>query len=134
MGLIPWRVVRVFASLPLLLADVIIFIPPNKTHTVGQPISVLDARMLIFLIGTARILHYKRLSRSLRAKAGLPPLVDENDLPDPMYDPNHVQVLSDEQQQDLHDCKIDALAHRYMHPRIFPQSSGAEVHAQPNVV
>lgn len=38
----------------------------------------------------------------LRAKAGLPALYDEDDLPDPIYDPNHVHVLTEIQQRDLH--------------------------------
>ncbi|KAH8830932.1 hypothetical protein DL96DRAFT_1594868 [Flagelloscypha sp. PMI_526] len=43
-----------------------------------------------------RIWHYKLLTRKLRKKAGLPPLLDEDDLPDPMYDPNY------RQQKELH--------------------------------
>lgn len=38
----------------------------------------------------------------LRAKAGLPELYDADDLPDPVYDPNYVHVLTEEQQIDLH--------------------------------
>jgi hypothetical protein len=38
----------------------------------------------------------------LREKAGLPQLFDEDDLPDPEYDPNYVHVLTDEEQKDLH--------------------------------
>ncbi|KAI5124945.1 hypothetical protein M0805_007372 [Coniferiporia weirii] len=49
-----------------------------------------------------RIWRYKRLTRSLRKKAGLPVLYDEDDLPDPMYDPNYVHVLSDKEQKELH--------------------------------
>ncbi|KAF5387704.1 hypothetical protein D9615_000499 [Tricholomella constricta] len=36
------------------------------------------------------IWHYKRKTRKLRTKAGLPQLFDEDDLPDPKYDPNYV--------------------------------------------
>lgn len=38
----------------------------------------------------------------LRAKAGLPKLFDEDDLPDPAYDPNYVHVLNDKEQKFLH--------------------------------
>ncbi|KAF7977456.1 hypothetical protein HWV62_3635 [Athelia sp. TMB] len=49
-----------------------------------------------------KIWHYKRRTRQLREKAGLPQLYDEDDLPDPAYDPNYVHVLSDQEQADLH--------------------------------
>jgi len=49
-----------------------------------------------------KIWHYKRRTRLLREKAGLPQLYDEDDLPDPAYDPNYVHVLSDKEQADLH--------------------------------
>jgi hypothetical protein len=48
------------------------------------------------------IWYYKRLSRKLRRKAGLPELYDNDDLPDPVFDPNYVHVLTDEQQSELH--------------------------------
>ncbi|KLO18050.1 hypothetical protein SCHPADRAFT_135198 [Schizopora paradoxa] len=57
------------------------------------------------VIDTYRILkiwRYKKLTRRLRKKARLPELYDEDDLPDPMYDPNYVHVLTDKQQKDLH--------------------------------
>lgn len=38
----------------------------------------------------------------LRKSAGLPPLYDVDDLPDPMYDPGYVHVLTDKEQLDLH--------------------------------
>jgi hypothetical protein len=34
--------------------------------------------------------------------AGLPQLFDEDDLPDPFYDPNYVHVLTEVEQKDLH--------------------------------
>lgn len=49
-----------------------------------------------------RIWRCKNLTRKLRQKAGLPLLYDEDDLPDPMYDPNYVHVLSDEQEKEIH--------------------------------
>ncbi|KAF7968425.1 hypothetical protein HWV62_30583 [Athelia sp. TMB] len=49
-----------------------------------------------------KIWHYKRRTRQLREKAGLPQLYDEDDLPDPAYDPNYVHVLNDQEQADLH--------------------------------
>ena len=53
-------------------------------------------------LGIAKIWHYKRKTRKCRAKAGLPQLYDEDDLPDPAYDPNYVHVLSEKEQADLH--------------------------------
>ncbi|KAL5508277.1 hypothetical protein ACEPAH_5896 [Sanghuangporus vaninii] len=49
-----------------------------------------------------RIWHYKKLTRKLRKKANLPELFDEDDLPDPIYDPNYVHVLTEKQERDLH--------------------------------
>ncbi|KAG8925645.1 hypothetical protein FRC01_009883 [Tulasnella sp. 417] len=49
-----------------------------------------------------KIWYYKRLTRRLRRKAGLEELVDEDDLPDPYYNPDYVHVLTDEQQDELH--------------------------------
>ncbi|KIO32803.1 hypothetical protein M407DRAFT_66291 [Tulasnella calospora MUT 4182] len=49
-----------------------------------------------------KIWYYKRLTRQLRKKAGLPELADEDDLPDPAYNPDYVHVLTDEQQDELH--------------------------------
>jgi len=48
------------------------------------------------------IWYFKRKTRQLRKARGLPPLLDEDDLPDPVYDPNYVQVLTDTEQRDLH--------------------------------
>ncbi|EIN10431.1 hypothetical protein PUNSTDRAFT_99948 [Punctularia strigosozonata HHB-11173 SS5] len=45
---------------------------------------------------------YKRKTRKLRKKAGLPDLYDEDDLPDPKYDVNYVHVLTEKQQRTLH--------------------------------
>ncbi|KAF8826840.1 hypothetical protein HHX47_DHR5000618 [Lentinula edodes] len=60
------------------------------------PFRVLDTYRI------SKIYSYKRRTRELRAKAGLPQLFDEDDLPDPVYDPNYVHVLTDEEQKDLH--------------------------------
>jgi hypothetical protein len=49
-----------------------------------------------------KIWYYKRRTRKLRKKAGLPELYDKDDLPDPVFDPNHVRVLTDKQQYQLH--------------------------------
>ena len=48
-----------------------------------------------------RIWHYKRIVRKRRQQRGLPQLIDENDIPDPALDPNHVHVLDPRQQEDL---------------------------------
>ncbi|CAE6347069.1 unnamed protein product [Rhizoctonia solani] len=50
----------------------------------------------------AKIWHYRQVTRRLRRNAKLPALIDGNDLPDPVYNPNYVHVLSDKQQEDLH--------------------------------
>ncbi|ELU37730.1 hypothetical protein AG1IA_08244 [Rhizoctonia solani AG-1 IA] len=50
----------------------------------------------------AKIWHYRQVTRRLRRNAKLPALIDGNDLPDPVYNPNYVHVLSDRQQKDLH--------------------------------
>ncbi|KAF8205070.1 hypothetical protein BJ912DRAFT_840380 [Pholiota molesta] len=49
-----------------------------------------------------KIWTYKRRTTKLRKKAGLPELFDVDDLPDPVYDPNYVHVLTEEEQADLH--------------------------------
>ncbi|TCD68204.1 hypothetical protein EIP91_011376 [Steccherinum ochraceum] len=49
-----------------------------------------------------KIWYYKRRTRKLREKAGLPQLYDVDDLPDPVYDENYVHVLSEREQADLH--------------------------------
>ncbi|KAI0650754.1 hypothetical protein C8Q79DRAFT_1006990 [Trametes meyenii] len=49
-----------------------------------------------------KIWHYKRKIAKLRQKASLPELYDPDDLPDPVYDPNYIQVLTEDQQIDLH--------------------------------
>jgi len=48
------------------------------------------------------IWYYKRRTRKLRKKAGLPELYDKDDLPDPVYDPNYVHVLTDKEEHELH--------------------------------
>ncbi|KAF7352700.1 hypothetical protein MVEN_01235900 [Mycena venus] len=48
------------------------------------------------------IWYYKRRTRILRRKAGLPELFDVDDLPDPVYDSNYVHVLTDKEQKFLH--------------------------------
>lgn len=50
----------------------------------------------------SKIWYYKRLTRKLRKKAELPELYDKDDLPDPIFDPNYVHVLTDEQEYELH--------------------------------
>lgn len=71
------------------------------THTVSRTDSIA-AHYLPLGVGMGKILYYKRLTRKLRAQQGLPQLMDEDDLPDPMYDPDYVHVLSDKQQDELH--------------------------------
>jgi len=52
--------------------------------------------------GIWKIWMYKRKTIKLRVKADLPQLFDIDDLPDPVYDPNYVHVLTEEEQKDLH--------------------------------
>ncbi|KNZ81532.1 hypothetical protein J132_00498 [Termitomyces sp. J132] len=52
------------------------------------------------------IWHYKRKTRRLRLKAGIPLLYDEDDLPDPTYDPNYVHVLTEKEEKFLHRQQI----------------------------
>lgn len=82
-GLLPWRVIDTY----------------RKISCIAQ---CKDKVAYLHYLGILRIWHYKRLTRKLRSKAGLPLLYDEDDLPDPMYDPNYVHVLSDKQQETLH--------------------------------
>ncbi|KDR83644.1 hypothetical protein GALMADRAFT_56550 [Galerina marginata CBS 339.88] len=49
-----------------------------------------------------KIWRYKQKTIKLRKKAGLPQLFDVDDLPDPIYDPNFVHVLTEAEQEDLH--------------------------------
>jgi len=56
------------------------------------------------VMDTYRILiiwHYKRLDATLRRQQGLPPLENQDDLPDPDLDPNFTHVLTEKQQRDL---------------------------------
>ncbi|KAE9397111.1 hypothetical protein BT96DRAFT_996076 [Gymnopus androsaceus JB14] len=79
------------------------------------PSRVLDT------IRISKIYSYKRRTRELRAKAGLPQLFDEDDLPDPLYDPNYVHVLTDKEQKDLH--------RRMCHEQLsIPTPHGTETH------
>lgn len=48
------------------------------------------------------IWHYKRKTVKLRAQAGLEPLSNVDDLPDPAVDPNYHHVLTKEEQDHLH--------------------------------
>ncbi|KAF8238778.1 hypothetical protein L208DRAFT_1240824 [Tricholoma matsutake] len=47
------------------------------------------------------IWHYKRKTNKLRAQAGLEPLVNVDELPDPALDPNYRHVLTEEEQNHL---------------------------------
>lgn len=86
-GLLPWRVIDTY----------------RKISCIAQ---CKDVVAYLHYSGILKIWHYKRLTRKLRAKAGLPELYDEDDLPDPMYDPNYVHVLTDKQQEMLHYSEL----------------------------
>ena len=63
---------------------------------------LLAAAILTYSLGICKIWHYKRKVARLRKKAGLLELYDPDDLPDPVYDKNYVQVLTEKEQIDLH--------------------------------
>lgn len=52
--------------------------------------------------GVHKIWKYKKITIQRRRKAGLPDLYDNDDLPDPLYDQNHIHVLTEKEQADLH--------------------------------
>lgn len=81
-GLIPWRAIDTYRMC------FVITTRPQANDSV--------------VLGIGKIWYFKRLTRQLRRKAGLEELVDEDDLPDPMYNPDYVHVLTDEQQDELH--------------------------------
>ncbi|KAF8897634.1 hypothetical protein BD779DRAFT_1608183 [Infundibulicybe gibba] len=70
-----------------------------------------------------KIWYYKRRTKNLRAKAGLPQLFDIDDLPDPAYDPNYVHVLTDEEQQDLHRQQV-----KFQYHQTWYRAHGTETH------
>ncbi|KAG7449097.1 uncharacterized protein BT62DRAFT_963967 [Guyanagaster necrorhizus] len=70
-----------------------------------------------------KIWHYKRQSRNLRRKADLPPLFDEDDLPDPAYDPNYVHVLTEKEQNDLHRQQL-----KFQHHQTWYRPHGTATH------
>ncbi|SJL01855.1 uncharacterized protein ARMOST_05179 [Armillaria ostoyae] len=81
------------------------------------PSRVLDTYRVYF------IWHYKRRSRQLRRAAGLPPLFDEDDLPDPAYDPNYVHVLTVKEQDDLHRQQL-----KFKHHQTWYRPHGTATH------
>ncbi|KAL1675532.1 hypothetical protein EV122DRAFT_268164 [Schizophyllum commune] len=70
-----------------------------------------------------KIWRYKRLTRKLRKRAGLPTLFDEDDLPDPNYDPNYVHVLTPKQQTDLQRQQ-----RKFAHSQTWYRAHGTETH------
>ncbi|KAJ7068376.1 hypothetical protein C8F01DRAFT_1117949 [Mycena amicta] len=81
------------------------------------PSRVLDTYRILW------IWYYKRRTRRLRAKAGLPTLFDEDDLPDPAYDPNYVHVLTDKEQYFLHRQQVKFARHQTWY-----RAHGTETH------
>ncbi|KAF9008972.1 hypothetical protein BDQ17DRAFT_1422154 [Cyathus striatus] len=70
-----------------------------------------------------KIWHYKRKTIKLRQKAGLPQLFDVDDLPDPVYDPNYVHVLTKDEQDDLHRQQV-----KFQHHQTWYRAHGTETH------
>ena len=83
-GLIPWRIVDTYRPCFYFTRALTFFFLPS------------------WFTGIIKIWYYKRRTLKLRKKAELPELYDKDDLPDPMFDPNSVRVLTDEEQYDLH--------------------------------
>ncbi|CAA7259857.1 unnamed protein product [Cyclocybe aegerita] len=70
-----------------------------------------------------KIWRYKRKTMKLREKAGLPQLFDVDDLPDPVYDPNYVHVLTEEEQRDLHRQQ-----RKFQYSQTWYRAHGTETH------
>lgn len=81
------------------------------------PARILDSYRII------KIWQYKYKTKELRAKAGLPELLDHDDLPDPLYDPNFVRVLTDEEQADLHRQQV-----KFQNHQTWYRAHGSETH------
>ncbi|KAI9466894.1 hypothetical protein BJY52DRAFT_1235073 [Lactarius psammicola] len=81
------------------------------------PWRVIDTHRVV------KIWYYKRRTRELRRKAGLPELYDKDDLPDPMFDPNYVHVLTDKQQYELHHEQK-----KFMKSQTWYRPHGTETH------
>ena len=79
------------------------------------PQSPLHSLLTFATLGVVKIWRYKRLIAQRRVKAGLPELYDPDDLPDPVYDPNYVHVLTEKEQIDLHYRAYIILAYTYLH-------------------
>ncbi|TFL05874.1 hypothetical protein BDV98DRAFT_542085 [Pterulicium gracile] len=70
-----------------------------------------------------RIWHFKRRTSKLRRQAGLPQLLDVDDLPDPYYDVNYVHVLTDEEQKELHRHQV-----KFHHSQTWYRAHGTDTH------
>nr|VWO95170.1 Uncharacterized protein [Ganoderma boninense] len=70
-----------------------------------------------------KIWCYKRKIARVRRKAGLLELYDPDDLPDPVYDKTHVQVLSEKEQIDLHYQQ-----HQFMKSQTWYRPHGTQTH------
>ncbi|TFK23246.1 hypothetical protein FA15DRAFT_670632 [Coprinopsis marcescibilis] len=70
-----------------------------------------------------KVWDYKRKTIKRRKEAGLPQLFDQDDLPDPQYDPNFVHVLTDEEHQDLHRQQI-----KFTYHQTWYRAHGTETH------
>jgi hypothetical protein len=75
------------------------------TYSASHALSNFLFIIALFFLGIWKIWRYKRKTIQVRAKAGLPQLFDADDLPDPLYDPHHVHVLTETEQKDLHRRK-----------------------------
>jgi hypothetical protein len=77
----------------------------RRRHVSSVLVSLASPLSVNCIIGMTWIWYYKRRTRKLRRKVGLPELYDNDDLPDPIFDPNYVHVLTDKQEYELHHRK-----------------------------
>ncbi|KAF9534219.1 hypothetical protein CPB83DRAFT_843880 [Crepidotus variabilis] len=70
-----------------------------------------------------KIWRYKQKTTKLREKAGLPQLFDVDDLPDPIFDPNYVHVLTEWEQKDL-----TRQQRKFQYSQTWYRAHGTETH------
>ncbi|KAF8913998.1 hypothetical protein CPB84DRAFT_1840763 [Gymnopilus junonius] len=138
-GIYGFLVVFWGAAIVIFLARIINFHNPNtqgfwievssQVETVNEPglftitsIGLIPSRVLD-TYRVWKIWRYKRRTMKLREKACLPQLFDVDDLPDPMYDPNYVHVLTEAEQKDLHRQQ-----RKFQYSQTWYRAHGTETH------
>ncbi|CAG7848713.1 SubName: Full=Related to ahmp1 protein {ECO:0000313/EMBL:CCA69063.1} [Serendipita indica DSM 11827] len=69
------------------------------------------------------IYYFYRLDRRLRSEAKFPPVGDRNDIPDPLIDSEHVQMLTDKQLERLRHYQV-----RFMKSQTWYRPHGTDTH------